>query len=131
MGNAMGGKEWRKEKDDRVRTWGVSMRAFAMGGLRHTPIDVRVREGMPIPMPSGPAWSAQFQDVFRSDLRVYRKMDRKGHTAMWALDLQNLTSAQNAAFQYFDQRKGEVVTKYQLGLIPNLSYRVEFKNRKK
>lgn len=131
MGNAMGGKEWRKEKDDRVRTWGVSMRLFAMGGLRYTPLDIRAPEGMSIPVPTGPEWSAQFHEVFRSDLRVYRKMDRKGRTAMWALDLQNLTNARNAAFIYFDQRKGEVVTKYQLGLIPNLSYRVEFKTKKK
>jgi outer membrane receptor protein involved in Fe transport len=131
MGNAMGGKEWRREKDDRVRTWGVSMRIFAMGGLRHTPLDVRIREGFAWPVPAGPAWSAQFEDLFRSDLRIYRKMDRKGRTAMWALDLQNVTNTRNAAFIYFDRRKGEVVTKYQLGLIPNLSYRVEFKTKTK
>ena len=33
------------------------------------------------------------------------------------LDLQNATGMQNEAFKYYDQRKGEVVTKYQLGLI--------------
>jgi hypothetical protein len=60
------------------------------------------------------------------DLRVYLKRDRKGRTGMWALDLQNLTNRQNEAYVYYDQRKGEIVTKYQLGLIPNLSYRIEF-----
>ena len=35
-------------------------------------------------------------------------------------------NAQNEAYRYFDQRKGAIVTRYQLGLIPNLSYRVEF-----
>ena len=45
---------------------------------------------------------------------------------MWSLDLQNVTNAQNPAFRYFDSRKGEVITKYQLGIIPNLSYRIEF-----
>jgi hypothetical protein len=53
-------------------------------------------------------------------------MDRKGRTGLWALDLQNVTGARNAAFRYFDFRKHEVITKYQLGLIPNLSYRIEF-----
>jgi hypothetical protein len=30
------------------------------------------------------------------------------------------------AYRYNDRRKGEEVTVYQLGLIPNLSYRIEF-----
>lgn len=126
MANAMGGREWRKAKEDRVRTWGVSARLFAMGGLRYTPIEVRVREGVAIPIYSAAPWSEQMGDVFRADLRVYRKMDRAGRTGQWALDLQNVSNAQNEAFRYFDRRQGAVITKYQLGLIPNLSYRVEF-----
>ena len=45
---------------------------------------------------------------------------------MWSLDIQNATNAQNGFYDYFDTRKGEVVTEYQLGIIPNLSYRIEF-----
>jgi hypothetical protein len=126
MTNVMGGREWRKAKEDRVRTWGVSARLFGMGGLRYTPIEVRIRNGEPLVMPGTEPWSAQLNDVFRADLRVYRKMDRAGRTGQWALDLQNVGNAQNEAFRYFDRRQGAVVTKYQLGLIPNLSYRIEF-----
>ncbi len=126
MTNAMAGREWRKTKDDRVRTWGLSGRLFAMAGMRYTPIEVRVRDGVPIPDNSAAPWSGQLNDVFRADLRVYRKMDRAGRTGQWALDLQNVSNAQNEAFRYFDRRQGTVVTRYQLGLIPNLSYRIEF-----
>jgi len=126
MANAMGGREWRKAKEDRVRNWGVSARVLAMGGLRYTPIEVRVRDGVPIPDRTAAPWSKQLNDVYRADLRVYRKMDRSGKTGQWALDLQNVSNAQNEAFRYFDRRQGAVVTKYQLGLIPNLSYRIEF-----
>lgn len=126
MANAMGGREWRKAKDDRVRTWGVSARVFAMGGMRYTPITVREFDGVPIPDFSAAPWSGQLNDVFRADLRMYRKMDRAGKTGQWALDLQNVSNAQNEAFRYFDRRQAAVVTKYQLGLIPNLSYRIEF-----
>ena len=45
---------------------------------------------------------------------------------MLALDIQNLTNAENAAFSYYDVQKGELVVKNQLGLIPILSYRVTF-----
>jgi hypothetical protein len=120
--NVMGGAEWSKTKEDHVRTWGVSGRLAVAGGLRYTPIS-EVHRGFVI---YGAPWSAQLNDFFRTDLRVYLKRDRKGRTGMWALDLQNLTNTQNEAYEYYDQRKDAVVTKYQLGLIPNLSYRIEF-----
>jgi hypothetical protein len=75
---------------------------------------------------AGDASKVQLATYYRIDLRVYLKKDRKGRTGMWSVDLQNVTNAQNEAFRYFDFRKGEVVTKYQLGIIPNLSYRIEF-----
>ena len=121
-GNLMGGKEWEKNKGDRIRTWGVSARMNYRGGLRYTPY-LSARRGF---VSLGEPYSAQFDPFFRLDLRVYLKTDRKGRTGMWALDLQNATNAENAAYVYYDQRMQEVVTKYQLGLIPNLSYRIEF-----
>ena len=123
--NVMGGAEWAKVKEDRVRTWGVSGRLAVAGGLRYTPFEVEHRTAG-VAFKYGAPWSAQLNDFFRMDLRVYLKRDRKGRTGMWALDLQNVTNTQNEAYVYYDKRKGEVVTKYQLGLIPNLSYRVEF-----
>ena len=124
--NAAGGREFVKRTNDRVRTWGITSRLVLMGGARTTPIDVQASEEVRGTVPGGPAWSAQFDDLHRLDLRVYLKRERKGRTGLWALDLQNAVNAQNAAYQYYDVRKGEVVTKYQLGLIPNLSYRIEF-----
>ncbi|MBK9288663.1 MAG: carboxypeptidase regulatory-like domain-containing protein [Flavobacteriales bacterium] len=123
--NVMGGAEWAKVKEDRVRTWGVSGRLAVAGGLRYTPFEVEHRTAG-VFLNYGAPWSAQLNDFFRMDLRVYLKRDRKGRTGMWALDLQNVTNTQNEAYVYYDQRKGEVETKYQLGLIPNLSYRIEF-----
>jgi hypothetical protein len=72
------------------------------------------------------AYADQLGSIFRLDLRVYLKREHRNRTGMWALDLLNATNAQNEAFRYYDVRREEVVTKYQLGLIPNLSYRIEF-----
>lgn len=124
-GNAIAGHEWRKVKEDRVRTWGVSVRALGTGGLRYSPIGAQPRRGYWYAMPDG-IYSEKQHDVFRIDVRVYLKRDRNGRTGQWSLDLQNATNARNEAFRYFDYRKGETVTRYQLGLIPNLSYRIEF-----
>lgn len=123
--NAIAGREWRRVKEGRTRTWGVSFRVLGAGGMRYTPVDNWIRRGFLV-LPTGEPYSAQLHDVYRIDLRVYLKRDRNGRTGQWSLDLQNATNARNEAFRYFDYRKGETVTRYQLGLIPNLSYRVEF-----
>jgi len=124
--NVLGGKEFKKVKEDRVRTWGVSGRLNMAGGQRYTPVEYPIRHGYVQPIYSEDVWSAQYPTYYRVDVRVYVKKDRKGRTGMWSLDLQNVTNAQNVAYTYFDFRKGEEVTKYQLGIIPNLSYRIEF-----
>lgn len=123
--NLFGGKEFKKEKEDRVRTWGVSARANVMGGAWNPPLPAYTDQNGAVVFTGNPDWE-QLPGYYRIDLRVYLKKDRKGRTGLWAVDLQNLSGAQNAAFRYFDVRKHEVVTKYQLGLIPNLSYRIEF-----
>jgi hypothetical protein len=119
MGNLIVGREFVKEKEGAKRTWGVNGRVNMTGGQRYTPLSDTL---VAVPEP----WSAQYATYYRIDLRIYRKMERKGHTGMWSLDLLNVTNAQNEAYRYYDQRKSEIVTKYQLGLIPNLSYRIEF-----
>lgn len=119
IGNAVLGKEFVKQKEGRKRTWGVNGRVNATGGQRYTPPAINSGE---VVRP----YSAQYNTFYRVDLRIYLKRERAGHTGMWSLDLLNLTNAKNEAYRYFDDRKGEMVTKYQLGLIPNLSYRIEF-----
>jgi hypothetical protein len=119
VANAVVGKEWAKEKEHLERTWGLSFRANATGGQRYTPI---ASSEDPRPAP----FSAQYRGTYRVDVRLYLKRERPGRTGIWAVDLLNATNAKNEAYRYYDQYQGQVVTRYQLGLIPNLSYRIEF-----
>ena len=48
------------------------------------------------------------------------------HNSTFAMDFQNATMQQNTAYQYYDPFTKQVETKYQLGLIPNISWRLEF-----
>jgi hypothetical protein len=123
--NAMAGKEWSKSKDDRVRTWGFGLRAIGVGGLRYTPFEAQWRTSH-WAFFTGEPYSARLHDVYRIDLRLYLKRDRSGRTGLWAIDVQNVANARNEAYRAFDYRKGETITRYQLGIIPNLSYRIEF-----
>lgn len=117
IANAVLGREFVKQKENAKRTWGVNGRFSMAGGqtFSYVPIDWDVDSDQ-----------RYYKDVMRLDLRVYLKRERQGRTGMWALDLLNATNAKNEAYRYFDSRKGTQVTKYQLGLIPNLSYRIEF-----
>ncbi|HRF79500.1 MAG TPA: carboxypeptidase-like regulatory domain-containing protein [Flavobacteriales bacterium] len=114
-GNVVLGKELVKRSAERVRTWGVSLRMNITGGQARSIIPVEV-----------PTADIYYDDTYRVDLRLYLKRERNGRSSLWSLDLLNATNAQNVAYTYYDQRKGEAVTMYQLGLIPNLSYRIEF-----
>jgi hypothetical protein len=127
MAQGMAGREFSRTRSDAgKRTWGIGLRASAMGGQRYTAMLVAAT-------PAGDRWeavgdpyAARLKDFFRMDLRVYLKRDRAGRTGLWALDLQNATAARNEAYHYFDRRQGTLVAAYQLGFIPNLSYRIEF-----
>lgn len=68
----------------------------------------------------------QLKDYFRTDLNVYWKKSHTRYSSTVQLDLQNATNQLNEGWRYFDYHKGSIQTKYQLGLIPNLAYKVEF-----
>jgi len=126
--NLTGGKEWaRQKKEGRLVVWGVNLRLVHLGGFRDTPIDAAASAvaGQTV-YRSEEAFSLRQPAFFRTDLRVYRKWNRRKFNSTLALDIQNLTNAENVAFSYYDTLKKQVVEKYQLGIIPILTYRVEF-----
>ncbi|MEY2904746.1 MAG: hypothetical protein RJA52_762 [Bacteroidota bacterium] len=126
--NLTTGKEWRKRKrQDLERVIGLNLRGVITGGFRATPIDVAqsLANGTTIYFTER-AFEEQLPGYFRTDLRWYVKRNKPGKVSTLAIDVQNLTNHQNIAFSYFDTRKGEIVNKYQLGIIPLLSWRLEF-----
>lgn len=122
------GKEWSKQKKEgRLVAWGVNVRMAYLGGFRETPIDAAASAtaGQTV-YREEEAFSVQQPAFFRTDLRLYRKWNRRKFNSTLALDIQNLTNAQNVAFRYYDVQKMQVVERYQLGIIPIITYRIEF-----
>ena len=66
------------------------------------------------------------KDYLRPDLRIYWKKNHPRYSRTIALDIQNVSGTQNQAYSYYDILQRQLVQKYQLGLIPILSYRWEF-----
>jgi hypothetical protein len=118
------GKEWRKM--EKKRTIGLNTRLLYIGGTREPfPITGTGMAGEPLYDPYD-TFSRKLKDYYRVDLRVSFRKDKPGYTRTFAIDIQNLTGAQNEAYHYFDAMKGTVETKYQLGIIPVLVYRIDF-----
>jgi hypothetical protein len=127
--NLVGGKEWQRDKrPGQVRSFGLNGRLGWSGGLRAMPVDAAASQAAGTTVfDEREGFSVQQKDYFRLDLRVYWKRslgDRRNST--FAMDFQNATMQENIAYQYWDPYKQTVETKYQLGLIPNLSWRLEF-----
>jgi hypothetical protein len=114
--------QWRKN-----RIFGVNVRTIWTGGFRATPIDVtKSMQTKQTEYFDAMTNTLQNPDYFRSDLRVSLKRNRTKTTTTLALDLMNATNHQNVWGSYFDPYTGNVKTMYQLGLLPVISYRVEF-----
>ena len=125
--NLTAGKEWIYTKKSRKRIFGINARLNYHGGFRDTPIDEiqSAIEGQTV-YQEEQAFSINPKDYFKLDLRISLKNNKRKFSSTLALDIQNVSNQQNIAYTYFDTQKNAVLTEYQLGIIPILSYRIEF-----
>ncbi len=125
--NLTTGKEFPWHRRGKDRTVSVNAAFTYAGGFRDTPIDVAasMTSEQTIYL-QNEAFTLQMEDYYKLDLRVAIRRNKDNSSRTLALDIQNVTNHQNIAFQYFDVQKGEIVTKNQLGIIPILSWRIEF-----
>lgn len=129
LANLTLGREWLREKSaTQTRSFGLNGRLVQSGGFRAMPIDAAASAlASATVFDASNGFSEQQPGYFRLDLRVYWKRGFAGRrNSTFAMDFQNVTMQKNTAYRYFDPFTRKVETKHQLGLIPNLSWRVEF-----
>lgn len=127
MLNLTGGREFFKIKAEKTLIRGLNAHFFWSGGFRVSPVDVQqsMNQGRTVYDELQP-FSQKLEDYFRLDLRFYLKWNKTGRNSTLSIDIQNITNRKNIQYYYYDSLKAEVVSKTQLGLIPILSWRVEF-----
>jgi hypothetical protein len=106
------GKEWALGSR-KNRFFGVGSRTILRGG------------NQPLNSPYN-GTQRQVADYFRSDLNVYLKKNHKKWSSVVQLDIQNVTNRLNEQYYYYDTFLQKQTPQYQLGLLPNLSYRITF-----
>ncbi|MEM8890645.1 MAG: TonB-dependent receptor [Bacteroidota bacterium] len=126
--NAAAGKEFeRVTSKGKSKTFGINLSLTYQGGFRNSPVDLAASQAAQRTVfdLSSP-FSEKFPDFFRTDLRLVFKRNKNGFTRTFALDILNLTNRSNVAFRRYDLVSNSVVDKTSFGVLPLLSYRMEF-----
>lgn len=131
VANFVGGKEFnlpsKKLLNVNARQIVIDTKVTAAGGQRYTPIDLEASiAANETRFDWDKAFSEQFSDYFRWDLRAAYKINGKKTSQEFAFDVQNITNRQNPFSQRFNPSTGEITTVYQLGIFPVGQYRITF-----
>lgn len=100
------------------------------GGKRYTPIDWEASQNNDNPFGTeyieGLAYSEQFPDYFKADVKIGFRLDGKKVSQLWEFYVENVTNHKNPLNQSYSKSKNEIVTVYQLGFFPLFNYRIYF-----
>ncbi len=117
----------RENQKGRLKTWGLNIRTVLRGGMRMQPIDLVASQlAKRTVFDQTQGFSEQLPAYFRVDFRLVYRIDKPNYTGTLGFDLQNMLNTKNIAYRYYDFVLDQVENRYQLGIIPNLSYRMEF-----
>ena len=106
---------------------GVDGKFTRAGGVPYTPVNELASQiaGEIIYYDDKP-FSARERPYFRTDLRVYYKINYAKSYIEFSLDLQNLTNYQNIMFKEFIPETGKYNTFYQQGFFPLGTFKLLF-----
>ncbi len=122
--SALGGYEFKISKKN---TLAFDSKITWTGGARYVPIDLdssavageTVRDYTR-------AYEEKYKDYFRMDIKATITFNGKRASHSLALDFQNVFNTKNVFSQNYNPETNTVETKYQLGFLPLVYYRVEF-----
>jgi hypothetical protein len=107
--------------------FGLNVKFTHAGGRRYIPIDL---EKSILEKKQVHNWDAAFEnqmpDYFRADFQLVYRLNRLRYSMEWRIDVQNLTNHRNPAYYYYDPQAESIRLKKQIGLLPLISYRMEF-----
>lgn len=130
--NVLGGKEFnlkfrKKKPEKRKKTFTINLKTNFSGGQRYTPIneDLSLAAQRNIYIDEK-AYSEQFPNYMRTDLKLAYKMNGKKVTIEWSLEITNIFNQKNVFSQTFNRKTGESYFTYQLGRLIIPQYRIIF-----
>jgi hypothetical protein len=125
--NLLGGKEFKIGRAEKNRIFFVNAKIALIGGSRYTPIDLEasIEKGGTVRYDDNP-FSAKGDDIFKTDLALGLRRNKKKITTEIKIDIQNITNHQAVVDEYYDHATEKIITSYQLSLLPVISYQINF-----
>jgi hypothetical protein len=126
VNSIVAGKEFQvgKNKNNLV---GLNFRSFISGNNRVTPIDIAQSES------SGEtifikelSYSQSLPIYMRMDVGFSFRKNKVNRSNILSINIQNVTNRLNARDHYYNSQIKDLEFEEQLGMFPNLSYRIEF-----
>ncbi len=106
---------------------GINGKFIWAGGSRETPIDMEAsRESGEQVLIESQRNTIQNPDYLRMDASISYRLNKPKVSHILSFDVQNLTNRDNIMGSYYDSETQQTTTYYHLGILPILSYKIEF-----
>jgi len=125
--NVLFGKEFKVGRNAGNNILGISMKFTWAGNKRYTPINVQASKILDTEVrPLINNYKFKYPDYTRTDLQISYRRNTRRTTSEWRLDIQNLMGKENVLYDFYSVAGERVVEETGVGIIPILSYRLEF-----
>jgi hypothetical protein len=122
--NVLGGYEIKLPKNE---TLAINANLAWAGGLRYIPIDIEksMLEKQTVLNYANP-YVNKVQDYFKMNIKLIYRINRSKFSYESGFGVTNITNRKNILMQTFDAEQGAVAYDYQLGLMPEGIFRINF-----
>ncbi|MGZ5283172.1 MAG: TonB-dependent receptor [Bacteroidia bacterium] len=122
--NTLFGKEWKLSESSVLA---LDFKFTIAGGKPYIPIDTAAsriykRTVFDLSNPFG----QQFKEYIKPDIKLTFRMNSKKFSQEFAVSVENFTNQRNILSQQYNDKGGNVVTNYQLGIFPIALYKINF-----
>jgi len=123
-----GGKEFIfSKKPGKSRILSINAKISLIGARRFSPIDLEEsREYGYTRVDESQAFTLRGDDIFIANLGISYRVNKRKISQEIKLDIQNITNNSGMVDQYYNSATDEIEYVYQLGLLPNIMYTIEF-----
>lgn len=123
VGNILGGKEWQLGK----RLLGLNLKTSLTGGERYIPVNHKVSKAQNREVLNEQSiYTRQLPWFFYLDGTITLRTNHKKYSAVWALQIKNLLNSKPVLGYSYNRFAKDIDTVRPLGIIPLLSYKLEF-----
>ena len=125
--NLLIGKEFKVGNRAKNKVIGVNTKISLIGGHRFTPLDLdaSIAEGDGV-YDETQRFAKRGDDIFMMNLALTYRRNRKKTTHEFKIDIQNVTNNQAKVYEYYDDQDQALEHAYQLSIMPNIMYTIQF-----